>query len=191
MMRAVTPWEHSSFRERQKDKRSIEFATVEKESLVVVWSTEKFRSHLYGSTTVVASDCQHLQWLSTPKTPSSRLARWALRRQGMNLRFTYIPRKQDVVADTLSRPFCDHTMSTPCSVCVVTVDLLTLGYSNFRREQLADPDIKKILDSMEDAEEVESRRSLKRGFSIVNGALYHHDDGSPTVVIFPSSAETP
>lgn len=154
------------------------YSTVEKEALAVVWSTDKFRSYLDGSQVIVSSDCQALQWLFALKTPSGRLARWALRLQGLNMKVTYTPGKQNVVADCLSRPFCHHSENQICAVCTVTVNLPSLGYTNFRQEQLSDPECKKIVDALESSDECDTKRWMERGFSLINGVLYHHDDDS-------------
>ncbi|GFY00398.1 retrovirus-related Pol polyprotein from transposon 297 [Trichonephila clavipes] len=53
-----------------------------------------------------ASDHQPLRWLMKLKSPSERLARWALQLQSFNLNMEYIPGKSNVVADMLSRPAC-------------------------------------------------------------------------------------
>ncbi|GFS61454.1 retrovirus-related Pol polyprotein from transposon 297 [Trichonephila clavipes] len=74
------------------------------EALAVVWALKKFRGYIEGTEITVASDHQPLKWLLNLKSPTGRLARWALEIQSFNLKVQYIPGKANVVADMLSRP---------------------------------------------------------------------------------------
>ncbi|GFW92842.1 transposon Tf2-6 polyprotein [Trichonephila clavipes] len=55
------------------------------------------------------------------KSPSGRLARWALKIQSFNLKIDYTPGKVNVVAEMLSRP--SYTEGTASDVCAITVDM--------------------------------------------------------------------
>ncbi|GFU69953.1 retrovirus-related Pol polyprotein from transposon 297 [Trichonephila clavipes] len=79
------------------------YSTTEREALAVVCALEKFRGYVDGASITVASDHQPLRWLMKLKSPTGRLARWALQLQSFNLNMEYIPRKSNVVADMLSR----------------------------------------------------------------------------------------
>ncbi|GFV78192.1 retrovirus-related Pol polyprotein from transposon 17.6 [Trichonephila clavipes] len=80
------------------------YSTTEREALAVVWALKKFRGYIEGTEITVASDHQPLKWLLNLKSPTGRLARWALEIQSFNLKVQYIPGKANVVADMLSRP---------------------------------------------------------------------------------------
>lgn len=82
------------------------YSTTEREALAVVWAVEKFRGYIDGAKVVIGTDHQPLKWLMSLKSPSGRLARWALSLQEYNLEIIYTPGKVNVVADTLSRPPC-------------------------------------------------------------------------------------
>ncbi|GFX77733.1 retrovirus-related Pol polyprotein from transposon 17.6 [Trichonephila clavipes] len=95
------------------------YSTTEREALAVVWALKKFRGYIEGTEITVASDHQPLKWLLNLKSPTGRLARWALEIQSFNLRVQYIPGKANVVADMLSRPvtqeeesFCEENNIT-------------------------------------------------------------------------------
>ncbi|GFX40575.1 retrovirus-related Pol polyprotein from transposon 17.6 [Trichonephila clavipes] len=79
------------------------YSTTEREALAVVWALKKFRGYIEGMEITVASDHQPLKWLLNLKSPTGRLARWALEIQSFNLKVQYIPGKANVVADMLSR----------------------------------------------------------------------------------------
>ncbi|GFT08585.1 retrovirus-related Pol polyprotein from transposon 297 [Trichonephila clavipes] len=89
------------------------------EALAVVWALKKFRGYIEGTEITVASDHQPLKWLLNLKSPTGRLARWALEIQSFTLKVQYIPGKANVVADLLSRPvtqeeesFCEENNIT-------------------------------------------------------------------------------
>ncbi|GFU76754.1 retrovirus-related Pol polyprotein from transposon 297 [Trichonephila clavipes] len=69
------------------------YSTTEREALAVVWALNKFRGYIDGASITVASDHQPLRWLMKLKSPTGRLARWALQLQSFNLNMEYIPGK--------------------------------------------------------------------------------------------------
>ncbi|GFX33309.1 retrovirus-related Pol polyprotein from transposon opus [Trichonephila clavipes] len=75
------------------------YSTTEREALAVIWALKKFCGYIEGTEITVASDHQPLKWLLNLKSPTERLARWALEIQSFNLKIQYIPRKANVVAD--------------------------------------------------------------------------------------------
>ncbi|GFV63426.1 retrovirus-related Pol polyprotein from transposon 297 [Trichonephila clavipes] len=54
------------------------YSTTEREALAVVWAVNKFRGYIDGASITVSSDHQPLRWLMKLKSPTGRLARWAL-----------------------------------------------------------------------------------------------------------------
>lgn len=94
------------------------YSTTEREALAVVWAVSKFRKYIDGAEVVVRSDHQPLRWLMSLKSPSGRLARWALSLQEYNLKIEYTPGKSNVIADTSSRPACTKSKKLP----VVSMD---------------------------------------------------------------------
>ncbi|XP_063361755.1 uncharacterized protein LOC134650752 [Cydia amplana] len=166
------------------------YSTTEREALAVVWAVERFRSYLDGQPVVIGSDHQPLRWLLSLKSPAGRLVRWALRLQAFDIRFEYTPGKANVVADTLSRPVCSGDSREVCGICSVVVDLPTKNPAELRREQLADPEVEKIIKEIEGSDEVASRRWTERGYLVEQGVLYRYnpdsDSETPQLVI-PSS----
>ncbi|GFV71435.1 retrovirus-related Pol polyprotein from transposon 17.6 [Trichonephila clavipes] len=75
------------------------YSTTEREALAVVWALKKFRGYIEGTEITVASDHQPLKWLLNLKSPTGRLAKWALEIQSFNLKVQYIPGKANVVAN--------------------------------------------------------------------------------------------
>ncbi|GBM07567.1 Retrovirus-related Pol polyprotein from transposon 17.6 [Araneus ventricosus] len=97
------------------------YSTTEREALAVVWALNKFRGYIEGSKITVASDHQPLKCLMKLKSPSGRLARWALQLQSFDLNLEYIPGKSNVVADMLSR--LDYDQEIPsCEENTVSID---------------------------------------------------------------------
>ncbi|CAB0037052.1 unnamed protein product [Trichogramma brassicae] len=79
------------------------YFTTELELLAIVWALSKFRSYIHGYSVEVRTDHQALTYLRTCKFVSQRLLRWSLAIQDYRVTFKYIPGRENVLADTLSR----------------------------------------------------------------------------------------
>ncbi|GBN54506.1 Retrovirus-related Pol polyprotein from transposon 297 [Araneus ventricosus] len=119
------------------------YSAKEREALAVVWAMNKFRGYIEGSKITVASDHQPLKWLMKLKSPSGRLARWALQLQSFDLNLEYIPGKSNVIADMLSR--LDYDQEIPsCEENTVSIDFPARSPMEIREEQLKDTFVPEI-----------------------------------------------
>ncbi|XP_041981036.1 uncharacterized protein LOC121734489 [Aricia agestis] len=183
----------------EKEERPIEYAsrlltsaeqnysTTEREALAVVWAVERFRSYLDGQPVIIGSDHQPLRWLLTLKSPTGRLVRWALKLQSFDIQYQYTPGKANVVADTLSRPICSGETRDQCGICSVIIDVPVKKPDLLRQEQLADPELEKIVKELEANDEVAAQRWTERGYMMDQGVLYRYnpdsDSESPQLVV--------
>lgn len=81
----------------------INYPTLEKELLAIVWAVKYFRPYLYGNLFTVQTDHQPLQWLHNMKEPNNRVLRWKIKLSEYEYEIQYLPGKDNVVADALSR----------------------------------------------------------------------------------------
>lgn len=149
------------------------YSTTEREALAVVWAVQKFRGYIEGSEVLVLTDHQPLKWLFSLKSPTGRLARWALQLQTFNIRFEYTPGRQNIVADTLSRPPCllESHNELKCECMAIEIDFPHKGAEDFREAQIKDPALKAIIDSFENDDENVSKYT-GRGYIMLDGVLY-------------------
>lgn len=182
------------------DERPIEYAsrlltsaeknysTTEREALAVVWALGKFRGYVETAKVTVRTDHQPLRWLMSQRSPSRRLARWALTLQEFDLNIQYTPGRSNVVADTLSRPACVENQGE-CELCMTVVDLPKRSSGDIRSNQLLDPEIRKIIEDMESDEPSRGRPWSDRGYTISDGILYRYslesDDGEECCMVVP------
>lgn len=187
-----------------KDEHPIEYAsrlltaaernysTIEREALAVVWATSKFRGYIDTAKVTVVSDHQPLKWLMTLKSPTGRLARWALQLQPYNLDISYTPGRTNLVADTLSRPPCNNISEDNCTLFRVQIDMPRRNAEDIRTEQLKDADLKIIIDCLESVENDESHnRWTTKGYFLNNGVLYKYpsvqeEDNEDAMLMVPT-----
>ena len=88
---------------RKLNQCKTAYATVEKECLAVVWGVRKFEKYLYGKEFILETDHQPLQYLKEAQAKNSRVLRWALSMQPFRYHIRYLPGRENVGADYLSR----------------------------------------------------------------------------------------
>ena len=91
------------FASRTLNAHEINYSTIEKELLAIVWATKQFRHYLYGRQFIIKTDHRPLVWLSNLKEPNSKMQRWKIKLNEYNFRIDYIKGNENVVADALSR----------------------------------------------------------------------------------------
>ena len=98
------------YRSRALRGSEINYSTIEKEMLAIVFGLQKFDYYLMGSphTFEIVTDHQPLCSLPNTKDPYGRVGRWALLLQSYNYKIRHLPGQQNVVADVLSRFFAQE-----------------------------------------------------------------------------------
>ena len=151
------------------------YSTIEREALAIVWAMDKFRGYIEGSEITLLTDHQPLKWLMSLRSPTGRLARWALQLQPYNCIIKYTPGSTNKVADTLSRPPCKNHKEdeAECVLCTFQVDLPTRGPKEIREAQQKDEYLNKIIQSFEKDDE-DLTRWTSRGYLLSDGILYRY-----------------
>lgn len=96
-----------AFASRSLSKAEKNHSTTEKELNALIFALEKFRGYIEGSPyhTTVYTDHSSLKWLISLKSPTGRLARWAVRLSQFKLKVEYRKGCDNALADALSRTF--------------------------------------------------------------------------------------
>jgi hypothetical protein len=92
-----------SFASQTLNKAELNYSTIEKELLAIIWSTKHFRPYLYGRSFIIETDHKPLLWLFNVKDPGSRLLRWRLRLEEYDYKVQYKKGSLNSNADALSR----------------------------------------------------------------------------------------
>jgi hypothetical protein len=88
---------------RTLNSAELNYSTVEKECLPLVWECKYFRPYLLGRKFRIFTDHKALQWIFNVKDPISRLLRWKLLLAEDDYEIKYKRGKQNANADGLSR----------------------------------------------------------------------------------------
>jgi hypothetical protein len=81
----------------------LNYTVSENEFLVVIYAINKFRHYITGYSTFVHTDHSAIKYLMNKPITNSRVTRWLLLLQEFDITIVDRPRKENVVADFLSR----------------------------------------------------------------------------------------
>lgn len=92
-----------AYASRTLNSSELNYSTIEKELLAIVWATKYFRPYLFGRKFKILTDHKPLQWIMNLKEPNSRLTRWRLKLSEYDFTIVYKQGKANTNADALSR----------------------------------------------------------------------------------------
>ena len=97
-----------AYASRTLSKTEVNYSTIEKELLAILFSVETFRPYLYGRKFTLETDHRPLVWLHNVKNPNSKLIRWRLRLNEYDYVIVYKKGTTNSNADALSRNPCEE-----------------------------------------------------------------------------------
>lgn len=99
-----------SYFSRKFNSYQVNYSTIEKEALALVWALQHFEVYLSAGIMpiVVYTDHNPLTFLHSLQNPNQRLIRWSLFLQPYALDIRHLKGKNNVMADALSRAPCDE-----------------------------------------------------------------------------------
>nr|XP_012151327.1 PREDICTED: uncharacterized protein LOC105663898 [Megachile rotundata] len=92
-----------AYASRVLNDAEINYSTIEKELLAILFVVEHFRPYLYGRQFMLITDHRPLVWLHNVKNPASKIMRWRIRLNEYDYTVVYKPGRVDANADALSR----------------------------------------------------------------------------------------
>ena len=108
----------------------LNYSTMEKELLAVVFALDKFRSYLLGSKVIIYLDHATLKYLFSKKDAKSHLIRWILLQQEFDIEIRDKKGSKNVVADHLSRLTVDFIEdATPISETFPNEQLMQIAHT--------------------------------------------------------------
>ena len=94
---------HIAFFSKQLTPAEAHYSATELETFAITCAMKHFAVYLHGSFTNIYSDHKPLQHLSTMVNDNKRLMRWVGTLQQFPHKILYVPGKDNIVADSLSR----------------------------------------------------------------------------------------
>jgi hypothetical protein len=92
-----------SYASRTLSDSELNYSTIERELLAIVWATKYFRPYLFGRKFKIVTDHKPLQWLMNLKEPNARITRWSIKLSEYTYDVVYKSGKSNTNADALSR----------------------------------------------------------------------------------------
>ncbi|GFU52772.1 retrovirus-related Pol polyprotein from transposon 412 [Trichonephila clavipes] len=156
-------------------KPEINYCVTRKELLAIVKTVEHFHPYLYGRRFLLRTDHASLTWLLNFKNPEGQIARWIQRLQEYDEEILHRKRSAHGNADALSRRPCPESckycsriekkfgVKDPIVLQVIAPSTSALDLwsdESVRIDQLADPEIKPIIEFKEPSDEKPSWQDI-------------------------------
>ena len=173
-----------AFASRSLTVHERNYGISELETLGLVWAAKIFRAYLLGHRCVVFTDHAACTSLLNSPNPSSKLARWAMAIQELDLDIRHRSGKSNVVADALSRNPVPVTNVFQLVARSLATDLPCCE-GDIGKLQREDSELSPILQYLEngilpaDDEQARKLTLQESNFDVVDGVLYFESPADP------------
>lgn len=127
-----------AYASRTLNSSELNYSTIEKELLAIVWACKYFRPYLFGRKFKIITDHKPLQWVMNLKEPNSRLKRWRLKLSEYDFSVIYKQGKFNTNADALSRIEIHNEEISSVAVNPSEKELSTDGSTTITAPEAAD-----------------------------------------------------
>src|SRR5437867_13444851 len=92
-----------SYNSRILNKAEMNYSTVERECLALIYAFKQYRNYIFGRKVFVEIDHKPLSWIQTAASKNNRLQKWAIFLSEFDFEITWIKGRDNGAADFLSR----------------------------------------------------------------------------------------
>ena len=139
------------------------WTTIEKEAYAIHYTLQKFHHYLYSASFTIYTDHRPLEYLLKSPMQNRKIQVWALAIAGYDCEIEYLPGKENVVADLLSR---STTAPAVEDVGPVEVDDRAYGINAINSNRLNPGEFASYKDNQEE-NRPEFKRPTMEGFNII------------------------
>ena len=161
-----------AFASRKLTDTEQRWSTLDKETMAIVWSIEKFRIFLLGRQFIVKSDHKPISYLFKSDKVPDKVHRWRTRLSDYSFKVEYIQGSENFVADCMSRVFSLAAVDSDSS--------MSLDVEEIRRAQKHE--FRSLYESLKQnrpksRQLSQSLRSVYRDLRIQDGFICYKDTG--------------
>lgn len=144
-----------AYASRSLNKSELNYSICEKECLSVLFGLQKFQNYFGDRKIIVRTDHKALTFMKKCKVGHSRMGRWILALQNYNIEWEYIPGKENIVADIISRTDFEGNLEVRNSNEYKVFNIIKSDkpmneiIKKIKNTQYTDPWINKIKDKVE------------------------------------------
>ena len=143
-----------AYASRTLNKSEQNYGQIDKEATAIIFGLRKFRMYLYGRHFTILTDHKPLEHIFGPKTAvptlaAQRLQRWAIELAAFDYAIRYLPAKDNVLADALSRlplPTVGGGDAPIYHIEELVLDNLPVTSREIRNATQRDPVLSQVLD---------------------------------------------
>jgi len=143
-----------AYASRTLQKNEKGYGQIDKEGAAIMFGLQKFRTYLYGRHFTILTDHKPLERIFGPKQAipalaAQRLQRWAVTLAAFDYDIRYIPAKENVLADALSRLPLPETGTPESNVFRVEeqwLESLPVASKDIRHATTKDPVLSRVMD---------------------------------------------
>lgn len=164
---------------RSLSKAEMNYSCSEREALGCIWGLTYFRHLIWGRPVKIYTDHNSLRWLKSIKSPSGRLARWAIRLEDFDYSIAYKPGSTNLDVDGLSRCPVLPPPSEEEAEELVSVPTYVIEMENIAKMQRNDKEILEIINAVNNVDYgTTGLQRQAKNYVIRNDILYRKNSNS-------------